>query len=101
RFITEDRKLQPSHRRHVFRYNDYIVKVALEADEPDFMGEFHDPQRTALADENVVRSHELIKTYTTVPVPEIVTTGPGFTIFKHIEGEDLERAWNRLSSNQL
>lgn len=99
--MTEERKLQPSHRRHVFHYNDYIVKIALEADEPDFMGEFHDPRRTALADENVVRSLELVKTYTTVPVPEIVTTGPGFTVFKRIEGVDLECAWNQLSSNQL
>src|SRR5438046_2590743 len=96
-FITDERKMQPSHRRHVFRYDDYIVKVALEADEPDYMGNFHDPRRTALADENVLRAIDLVQKNTTIPVPEIVDSGPGFTVFKRIDGVDLESAWSRLS----
>jgi aminoglycoside phosphotransferase (APT) family kinase protein len=101
RLLAEDRKLQPSHRRHVFRYNDYIVKVPLEPDEPDYVGQFHDPLRTALADENVLKSIDLVKEWTRIPVPEVVSSGPGFTVFKRIEGEDLETVWNRLSTRQL
>ena len=101
RCMPKGHKLQPSHRRHVFRYRDYVVKLALEADEPDYMGQLHDVQRTALADENEVQSHTLLKRHTTIPIPEIIDAGPGFTVMKYIEGVDLETAWSRLHLNQL
>lgn len=100
-YLTEDRKLQPSHRRHVFQYKDYIIKIALEPDESDYMGQFHDTRRTLLADENEIKELELVRKYTTIPLPEVIDHGEGFSVFKRIEGEDLESAWRKLSPEQL
>jgi len=100
-YLTEERKLQPSHRRHVFHYKDYIIKLALRPDEPDYMGQFHDTRRTLLSDENEIKSLELVRKYTTIPLPEVVDHGLGFVVFKRIQGEDLESAWSKLSPEQL
>jgi len=100
-YLTEERKLQPSHRRHVFHYKGYIIKIALRPDEPDYMSQFHDTGRTLLSDENEIKSLELVRKYTTIPLPEIVDHGPGFVVFKRIQGEDLESVWSKLSPGQL
>ena|SRR5579862_8220806 len=63
--------------------------------------QFHDTRRTLFADENEIKALELVRKYTTIPLLEVIDHGKGLTIFKKIEGEDLESAWKKLSPEQL
>jgi len=63
--------------------------------------QFHDTRRTLFADENEIKALELVRKYTTIPLLEVIDHGKGLTVFKKIEGEDLESAWKKLSPEQL
>src|SRR5579859_6058206 len=64
--------------------------MALRPDEADYLGQFHDTRRTLLANENEIKALELVRKYTSIPLPEVID-----------HGEDLESAWKKLSPEQL
>ena len=71
-YFTEDRKLQLFHRHHIFQYKNYIIKMALQPNETDYMGQFHNTRRTLLADENEIKALKLVRKYTTILLPEVI-----------------------------
>jgi hypothetical protein len=105
----EENKLQPSLRRHIYRVDNYVVKIDLAADEPDVYGDFHNPRITRLLSENAKAMTELVNQTTTIPIPQFVEDGYlsgfngancDFSVWTYIEGCTLEERWDQLTTNQ-
>src|SRR5271167_564223 len=105
----EKNKLQVSLRRHIHQVDNYIVKIDLAANEPDYYGDFNDPLITRLLDENAKAMTGLVANATTIPVPQFVEDGylSGyngascyFSVWKYINGYSLEERWDQLMMKQ-
>ena len=99
--IATARELQPSHRRRVLATNNCVLRIALKPGERDHYGNTHDPQFTRLLDENLVLATEVVRKWTTVPVPQVIHYDTEITVLKVIKGVDLDAAWSRVSKRQL
>src|SRR5271170_6511813 len=71
----EENKLQVPLRRHIYRIDNYVVKIDLAADEPDEYGDFNDPVITRLLSENAKAMTELVSNATTIPMPRFIEDG--------------------------
>src|SRR5208282_6089162 len=105
----EENKLQISLRRHIYRVNNYVVKIDLAVNEPDEYGDFNEPEITRLLDENAKAMTELVAKTTTIPVPQFVEDGylsgnnaasRYFSVWKYIDGYSLEERWDQLTIKQ-
>lgn len=102
---NEDNKLQPSLRRHIYRVSNYVVKIDLDATEPDAYGDRNDPRTTRLLSENAKVATQFVAATTTIPVPTFVEDGyieshgmkRYFSVWKYIEGNSLESKWDLLT----
>jgi hypothetical protein len=98
-------------RRHIYRVDNYVVKIDLAADEPDVYGDFNESRITRLLSENAKAMTELVNQTTTIPIPQFVEDGyvSGFngancyfSVWTYIDGYTLEERWDQLltSTNQ-
>jgi hypothetical protein len=99
--IESARKLQPTHRRRVYGTDKHVIRITLKPDERDHFGGTHDYSRTLLADENLVKTTDLIRRHTAIPVPKVIHHIEGTTVLEMVPGVDLADAWDRISTRQL
>src|SRR5579859_42315 len=106
---TEENKLQISLRRHIHRVDNYVIKIDLSAEEPDFYGDLNDPRITRLLSENAKEATALVSKYTSIPVPSFVRDGiyrcvdgisRYYSIWDYIEGVSLEDVWAAISTGK-
>ena len=71
----EENKLQIPLRRHIYRVDNYVVKIDLATDEPDEYGDFNDSIITRLLSENAKAMTELVGNTTTIPILRFVEDG--------------------------
>src|SRR5579862_3622651 len=105
----EENKLQVSLRRHIHRVDNYVIKIDLSAEEPDFYGDVNDPRITRLLSENAKQTTPLVSKYTSIPVPSFIADGIHcfqdgisryYSVWDYIDGVSLEDVWDDLDTKK-
>lgn len=67
----------PPFDRYIYMFEGYVVKKALRPGELGYDG--YEPETSTIAqrDENELRTLELVRRYTNIPVPKLVYQGDG------------------------
>ncbi|CUS15823.1 unnamed protein product [Tuber aestivum] len=91
-----------THEREVYTWDKYIIKKRLSRDENGHNGYVPIYSAVQQRDENEILALELVKKYTSVPIPEVVHSGNGFTVFQRFPGVtvDDKETWEKVTPKQ-
>ncbi|KAL4919009.1 hypothetical protein BDW62DRAFT_200159 [Aspergillus aurantiobrunneus] len=76
----------PPFDRYVYILENHVVKTALRPGELGFDDYQPDTATVSQRDENELRTLEIVREYTDLPVPKLIHRGDGFNVFERIPG---------------
>ncbi|EEH10684.1 predicted protein [Histoplasma capsulatum G186AR] len=92
----------PPFDRYIYLLHEHVVKKRLIPGELGYDGYEPEFSTISLRDENEVRTLELVRQYTNIPVPKLIHQGDGFNVFERIPGITVNESptWDKVSPRQ-
>ncbi|PWW76528.1 hypothetical protein C7212DRAFT_295094 [Tuber magnatum] len=93
---------RPTPDRRVYVLENHIIKKRLSRDENGQNGYVPIYSAVEKRDENEILALGLVERYTSVPVPRVVHSGNGFTVFERFSGMtvDDKETWEKVNPRQ-
>ncbi|CAZ80737.1 unnamed protein product [Tuber melanosporum] len=88
--------------RRVYVSENYIIKKRLSRDENGHSGYVPIYSAVRQRDENEILALKLVQEHTSVPVPKVIHSGNGFTVFERFSGVtvDDKETWEKVTPKQ-
>ncbi|KAI4861175.1 hypothetical protein F4820DRAFT_461143 [Hypoxylon rubiginosum] len=92
----------PPFDRYIYVLPHRVIKKHLSIGETGFNGYIPDFATVSARDDNELKSLELVREHTDIPVPRVLHQGKGFNVFERIHGITVNEKviWDRVSPRQ-